>query len=426
MIKAARRLFEAFRGASSLMKALVCVALVYHICFLVSPKWKLLNGLSYDMKTFKAVRGVDFNAVYMAGRYAREGRNLYTVPYYEAGVPHTRFRYTPPVAFVLGVPFSLIPNFLTASKIWVLITEVLFVINILLSVRFCANERRILAATLLWLCFFPYAVEIYMGQFSFLTASLVFWSVLALWRNRRPLSTLLWLPAILLKIFPLCLLPIFWRKAGSVNTLAALTLISLLTVPYFLTHPTDAQDFITLNLQIGTAPPTVPYLGNQGFYHLALQILKGAPEETIRLLPFIFRVAGFVLLCLFLYLCLTGKRDIISLFAIGMVLFFIISPEVWEHHYVLLMPFFVLYFITREKVGGGFIAAYILCALPTLFIFLDLSGPFGTGKTLPLNSLLPYVYFTIKPLGVLIFFVILIRGVSHPIHNTSTSQEGKR
>ena len=146
MFGAARRLAEAFREASPLMKAAIVIALLCHLSFLANLRWKFLNCLSYDMMTFRQVRGVDFNAVYMAGRYARRGENLYTVPYYEEGIPHTRFRYTPPIAFVVGVPFSLIPNFFTASKIWALVTEILFVINVLLSVRFCADKRRILPA----------------------------------------------------------------------------------------------------------------------------------------------------------------------------------------------------------------------------------------------------------------------------------------
>jgi len=404
------RFVSAFRSSGAWKKLFLALACVCHAAFLLNLSRPFLSPLSHDMTLFRAVRGADFNAVYMAGRYATQGANLYRAPLHEEAIAHTRYRYTPPVAFLLGIPFSLIPNPRAAYWFWIIITEFILFVNIYLTIRFCPREERIIPAVLLWLLFFPYAVELFMGQFSFFTASLGFWCVLALLERRETRATVLWIPMALLKLFPLWLAPFFWKKIGPGKTLAALFLIAALVAPYLAFHKTDASDFFLLNFQMGKEPLDKPYFGNQGLYHFILQFRQGVPEIPPRVIPSVIYGLGIVLLAAFFRLCLKNRKDPVLLFSLGMALFFIISLEIWEHHYVLLLPLFVLYFIFRERAGMPFFISYILCALPTLYFFVNPSASFrGTGGGLSLNSSEVYLYFAIKPLGAILFIIILFR-----------------
>lgn len=406
MADSLNRLKIAYGKSSSALKLLLIAALLCHLLFLANLKFRFLNPLSHDMALFRDVRGADFNAVYMAGRYARTGENLYRVPTYNEGIPHTRFRYTPPVAFIIGIPMSLIPNVFIASRLWVLINELLLLINIIITIRFCGDKKRLIVATCLWLLYFPFAVELYMGQFSFLMASLTFWAAHCLSKGCRRAGLASWMAAILLKLFPIWLLPLFWKRAGRGATLAALILLIILTVPYFMRHPDAAQDFMKLNLPFSQKSETEAYGGNQGLHHMLLhyrQIIPALPQRMASALP---AVAGLALLIFLTAASLKGGRHPMPLFALGMALFFIISPDLWEHHYVLLLPFFVSYYIMKEKAGMAFWSSFIFCAMPTLHIFLD------SGANNILQSAATFLYFTIKPLGNIIFVLILIRDLT--------------
>lgn len=398
------RLFSAFRRAPLIWKILFFLGLGCHLAFVSNLIFGFLTPVSHDMTLFRTPhQGIDFKAVYAAGLYARKGMNLYREgPVGE--IEHTLFRYTPPVAFFPGIPFSLIPNVKLAYGGWVFINEIVFLINLILTILFCIKEERIIPSLVLWMFFFPYAVEIYMGQFSFVTGSLVFWSALALWKKRVGLATLLWIPSILLKIFPVLLIPVFWRRANPKKTLSALGLVLLLTIPYFIFHPYDLNDFLGLNFPLGKPPLTHPYYGNQGLYHFALAFRQNIPEIPPPFILHFIRGAGMICFFPFLYFCLKGRRSLPLLFSLGMSLFFILSLEVWEHHYVLILPFFVLFFLSQKRTGPFFFIAYILCAMPTLFILVNPSGFLKADDiSLSLNSSETFLYFAIKPLGILIF-----------------------
>ncbi len=402
------RMKSAFGKSSPALKLLLIAALFCHLLFLLNLKFRFLNPFSHDMALFRNVRGADFNAVYMAGRYARAGENLYRIPTYDEGIPHTRFRYTPPVAFLIGIPMSLIPNVFIASRLWVLINEILLFINILITIKMCGDNRRLIAAVCLWLLYFPFAVEIYMGQFSFLMASLLFWSAYCLSKGCRRTGLAAWMGAILLKLFPIWMLPLVWKRAGRKATIASLTALFLLTVPYFMRHRDAARDFFSLNMPAAAKNEMQPYGGNQGLRHMLLhyrRIVPALPQRTVSALP---AAAGLALFIFLTAASLKGSWKPMPLFALGTALFFIISPDVWEHHYVLWLPFFVSYYIMKEKPGWAFWVSFIFIAMPTPHIFSNL----GTNNDLPPAA--AFLYFSIKPLGNIIFALALMRDLTQP------------
>lgn len=406
------RLASSFRKAGISSRLLLFVSILIHIFFLLNLFTGILKPFSHDMTLFREVRGVDFNAIFMSGHYLRSGENLYRIPTQDEGVPHTRFRYTPPAAFFIGLPFSLFPRnrFFTASAFWTVIIELVLIFNILLTIKFCSIEKRILPAVSMWLIYFPFAVELYMGQFTFIMASLFFWSILAIKKNRFFSAVFLWIPSVLLKIFPLLFAPLYVRYAGLRKSALAVLIMTLLVLPWFLFHPIQFNDFLALNLQPGKSIPDTPYAGNPGFFHLALyisQFLPGLEKEAVNIVSLF---TGMIILGFFLIL--SSRRKISLFIPAGLVAasFFFISREVWEHHYTLLLPFFILYFIDARKPDILFCMAFVLCALPTFFIFFNMAGPLGENAlNLTLRPVAGLLYFLIKPLGVILFIVALLK-----------------
>jgi hypothetical protein len=403
------RLVSAFRKSPLIWKLLIFLGIGCHLAFVLNLVWGFFKPLSHDMVLFSPHQGIDFKAVYASGIYARRGMNLYQEGAVD-GVEHTVFRYSPIVAFLVGIPFSLISNVRTAYWIWILFNEILFAVNLFLTIYFCKKEERILPCLAAWMLFFPYAVELYMGQFSFLTGSLLFWSALSLWKKRENPALAFWVPAILLKIFPLVLIPVFWKRTSPVKIFFALVLVLVLNLPYFLSHPDVTSYFLEKNYPLGRVPLSQPYFGNQGLYHFALAFRQNLPEIPASFVLKFIRCFGGGVTCLFLYLCLKGRRDPVLLFQLGISLFFILSLEVWEHHYVLILPFFVLHFMQQKRSEHLATAAWILCALPTLYFLINPSGSLKPGSTsLSLNSSETFLYFAIKPMGISIFMAVLFR-----------------
>ncbi|MBN1902477.1 DUF2029 domain-containing protein [Candidatus Sumerlaeota bacterium] len=401
------RLFSAYRNSPAFWKIVFILGIGCHLAYVSNLKLGFLTPLSHDMTLFKTHQGIDFKAVYASGIYAREGINLYREGPVR-GIEHTVFRYTPPVAIIIGAPLSFIPNAGIAYSVWILINEILFLIDLFLTIRFCKIEKRLLPALSLWLFFFPYAVEIYMGQFSFLTGSLLFWTLLALREKRIDLALCLWIPAILLKLFPAIFIPIFWKRTSPKKTLLALGAAFLFTMPYFLFHPHDLDGFLRLNFPFGGHPLTEPYFGNQGIYHFALAFRQNIPEISGAFLLFPIRAVGAAALLVFLYFCLKGQRSLPLIFSLGVSLFFLLSLEVWEHHYVMILPFFVLYCMTSQRMGTLSPLSFVLCAAPTLYLFVNPNGFLNRDSpSLSLNSSETFLYFAIKPVGVTIFMAIL-------------------
>jgi hypothetical protein len=65
-----------------------------------------------------------------------------------------------------------------------------------------------------------------------------------------------------------------------------------------------------------------------------------------------------------------GQPAPAALLSLWLVTFFLISPQVWEHHYVMLLPALVVAY--RQRPGWLLAGLWLLLALPTPFGFTDL------------------------------------------------------
>ena len=203
---------------------LLITGILVHLLFLVSLKTGWLNPLFNDsMHRFGP--GADFFYIYAAGIKARLGESVYTIGGHVEQVPYAyAFRYAPFVADTLGAALSFF-SAIKAYALWLILCELAMLRNIRLTLEAAPDRRTGYIAAAMWLLFSPYYLELYVGQFTFITASMVFWSYLAWQRSHGAGKSAavgwadLWFAAaVWLKMMPLLYLPIaFLRSTGGIK-----------------------------------------------------------------------------------------------------------------------------------------------------------------------------------------------------------------
>lgn len=370
---------------------LLALGIGVHMLFLLALRTGWLNPLFEDTQ-HRFGPAADFFSIYAAGVKARHGESVYTVGGHVEQVPYAyAFRYVPLVAYTLGAALSLLPA-LSAYGLWLVLCELALLRNIRLTWERAPDRRTGLLAAALWLLFSPYFLELYVGQFTFLTASLTFWAYLA-WQDaalgKRPRAgawwggDLPWAGAVCLKMMPLLYLPVALLRGRWKAPMAALALLAASSGLYFARFPHDWAVFVAANAD---AKPTW-HAGNQGL----MALLYAAAGE--RLTPYLQLRAGALVLVGLALLWLTARalrsvrwapgggavavarreRDLLLLYAGASAAYCLAYKDVWEHHYVLLLPPLVLLALRRES-AWLWVPPFVVSALPGLFFLYDLPG----------------------------------------------------
>ena len=331
--------------------------------------------------------GADFFAVYHAGRCLEHGVSPYGFTELPADAPYYyRFRYLPVVGQTLGrLSGRLTP--VTAWRAWVLVLEVILAALIWVVRRQAGGALWPCLITCLLLTASPYFLELHMGQFTFLAVSLAVAALIILDRSGFPrwpawtataIGSLFFVLAVLLKVFPLVLLPVLLRRRRWWLVAAVAVLIMVLTAsPHFLAHPDDWQAFRSMNL---TTPTGSVHAGNFSFPYLVYLLVwqpLGGGENT----------AWFVSVGVWRVLLLAGTavavlaaRKVSPLGGAAALLLahFVSYPQVWEHHLsgVLVAGLLVALSWQRERAGPRCLIwiaglALVLLAVPTPFVWLD-------------------------------------------------------
>lgn len=351
---------------------LLALAIVFHLSMLVSWRAGFWHPFTFDSTATRGWRGWDFYAVVQAGHNARTGISVYEShnDRIDVVVPrYTPYRYLPAMACTLGVLLDLLPP-LWAFRLWVVILEGVLLGCAYLSWRAGRDpaERVLLAG--MWLVYTPFYLEIYLGQFSLVQAALVLLMLRGVengWRWRHDLA---WAASLLWKQNTVLLAPLWvvtrrWR-ALLVGALA----VALATVPYMVRHPEAMAPFLG-NLQSGTPSPQ---LGNLGVRQLLFSISSSlAPALDSGAQAAIQTVWVAIVLGGALWLTWRrGARQEALCICLWATTFFLVYHDVWEHHYVMLLPVWVtLYRRTRTR---WVLLLYGLVAIWTPYVLIDPQG----------------------------------------------------
>ena len=358
--------------------ALLWVGIAVHLLFLLSLRFGWLNPLFNDtMHRFGP--GVDFFSIYAAGIKARAGESVYTVGGHVSAVPYAyAFRYAPLVAYTVGAGLSRLPAVL-AYGVWLVGCELALLRNIRLTLALAPDKRTGYTAAALWLLFTPYYLELFVGQFTFITASLVFWAYLG-WQERgekeKRWADWLWAAAVWLKMMPLLFLPVVLLRGRRGAAWTALLVLVETSTAYFLAFPSDWATFAGTNVREAPAG----HAGNLGLmallYHAAGE--QAGPFGIAR--AAVLALLGASLAWLTYQARQRGRRGagggegpMLALYAACSAAYLLGYKDVWEHHYLLLLPPIVLLALRRER-RRLWLPPFLVCALPGLFALYDLPG----------------------------------------------------
>jgi glycosyl transferase family 87 len=330
--------------------------------------------------------GADFFALYQAGYSAVHGHSIYSFLPGQTVIPYAYpFRYLPASAYTAGVLLTLVPP-AAAYALWLGVCELCLLYNVRETYRRSGEGVRGALLAGLWLAFTPYFLELWVGQFTFLLGSLLFWSALALQDGRWKAAQGWWITSVLWKPASLLWAPLWLRERRFWPGLALCGLLLLGNLVYFLFFPGDWAVFQQANVQ----PLPTWHAGNIGLsgllYHFTGEGRLFAPLRALLTLA----LAGPVLWVTFHRPRRedegsghqgeehnAGRSGVPGtpwwlLAALWTLLYFLVYKDVWEHHLTLLLPFLVL---GLWQAPSRLVAAVaVLLALPSPFVFYDMPG----------------------------------------------------
>ena len=321
--------------------------------------------------------GTDFSAYFRAGRYALDGRDIYAVG------PGYGFRYHPLFALTFLAALSRLGRD-AAFGVWVALNEIALVADILVLGRLFTTRREILVGSLLLLFFSPILLEIYMGNSSLLTASLMLWGFVFYARGKMAPFAALWVVSILVKPTALVFVPILLFDRRWKLVLAVLAFTAVTAAPHFVLHPESFRLFIEKNLGDLAVPGALVHGGNQGLHCLLADLCtrgSGIPTNvlaTFSQLPAGCRALLFLLPLLLIVVSAWQNHhrgnDLSAAVFLWSATYLLGYKEVWEHSYA----FAFLAFAHLYLSGAVDRRLTAICAagmaLPTFFPLYDLPG----------------------------------------------------
>jgi len=387
------------------------IALVHLTLVLLMLAGKL-NTFFNDASLRKG-QAADFFAVYQAGYNTKEGNSVYLDNEGEATPYSYPFRYFPFIGYSLGLVLNIFAPFV-AYYIWILIYEILLGLNIYLTFKQTRSTSSFLLSCIPWLLFTPYLLEIFMGQWSFLLTCLLFYSVYGLLNQNRAIYTYILAP--LVKPNALILSPLFLRFKKLKLLLFTAGAILLTSIPYFSVFRDDIPLFMqnfsdVLSYHGGN-------LGLKSLYGLITVEYLSIPLPRLWFLGFVIALGILTLYLTFKY------KNIILSYTLWTCYFFLIYKDVWEHHYVLMMPVFALISVKMNLTAKHLLSkkylplliSFLLIALPTPFILQYLFVDNALVEPDTLSPLFAIPYHITKITGIIVLYIwsgIQIRTLSY-------------
>lgn len=409
------------------------VALAVHALFIASlvHPGHFLNPLFPEgTHNLEEGQGSDFFAFYQAGRYVLDGQDIYTRPMEdpERVVPYGYFyRYLPFVAFTLGVASNALGPW-AAYWTWIVIVELILGLSILATRRLVDDSTLAGYLTAMWLMFSPFYIEQYMGQLTFVMSALIFAFALAWARGRLAVFDWSWILSVLIKHVTILYVPIFARTRRLRPVVLAVLLLAATTVPYYLLRPTDTGQFGHDNFSL----TLYPYPGNFGALALVMvlkdRFFPAASQPLFYVGPLMVSITRILILAVMAAptlgaLWVTFRRrpfNFVESLSLWTAVYFFVFREVWEYHYVLLLPVLVLlYAKTRARVLW---VVYGLLAAPTLFVLYDVPGDSPEASWSAFEHVLNHS-FKVVPL-VWLFFWIALGYYRRHVRRAETTMDG--
>lgn len=367
------------------------VGILLHALFVGSLFGQYLNPLFAEAERSFG-QAADYYGIYTAGEDLIQGRSVYSgfedhsgavrrVPYFYF------FRYLPPTAY-----FSALTTLFLSPRagyiFWAILTELMLalVVRSILRLRaHPARERRFHAG--LWLGFFPFYLEQWMGQFSFLMAVFL-WIMMRRTAEEggveegrssagafavRGAAFWSWACSVVLKSYTVLFALSLLRRRRIRPVLICAGFVLLSCVPYWVAHPSDIRQFLLLNLR--PLPPDVHggTLGASALIRLlgwtlpagiaAKRVAFAGRDVAWGNIPVL--LWGLLVFAAAFWIVLRrGRKAPLDLqLGLWVLCFFLIFKDIWEYHYVMLLP--VITALALERRSRFVLWMGLLLAVPT-------------------------------------------------------------
>ncbi len=391
------------------LKAAVYIGVIAHISVLVSVHTGLWDEYFFNTTNNKLIQACDFYAIYYAGHEMLEGDTLYSsmddnsdylevIPYYYP------FRYLP-VASSVGVVLNLF-NPWTAYRLWILLSEILFLGCMGALAYHFGGMRRIHITAAMFLMFVPFYCELFLGQFNMMQTAMILGMILAAsgWAVGNVRGW--WTASVMWKINTAICLPAIIRWKSWKPLLWLVLLLTLTCGPYFVMHPGDAGKFIFTNIPIpgredlsakgiGFMFAGLQSVGNvsvQG--NIAKLGWKKIDRKTEKINPVYNFISIFIFLAAGLWATIRARDDkFAECICMWVAVYFMIYTNVWEYHYLMLLP--VVTFLYLKYGSKWLIAAWLLLVIPPRHL--------GYASMLP-NWDIPWI----RPIAAVIIFIFCL------------------
>jgi hypothetical protein len=230
----------------------------------------------------------------------------------------------------------------------------------------------------------------------------------------RVVSSLCWVLSVLLKSFTALYTLTLFRIGKKKLAITGIAAAILTSVPYFLKYPQDFRWFLQLNFQ---PIPSHSVGGCLGFCSLLRdmsdRLLSSVSMQGISLRFFDISPRNIplaiILAAIFIttFLITVRKRTIdpLSNITLWTLTFFLVFKDIWEYHYVMMIPLFVGYYLlTRSKF---ILVLFIIVAAPTPFFLYDF--PANTHPQEYWSTPLSIMHHSLKSVPTLLFYLWIVR-----------------
>ena len=381
------------------------IAIIIHVIFITSLWTGTLNSFFHDTK-YLVGQGADFFSFYQAGYNVLNGLDCYTIPD-SLVVPYLYpYRYLPYFAYSFGAIINLAPPVLS-YWFWVGILTVSLWLAVFrtrsLGKALHRPDWEVRIAMGMWFVFSPIYIELFLGQVSLLAAILMFFALtnssFVDGRNKSGTMTIFWIAGGLAKLVPFFITPVL-LGAGRVRSVLIAVVVMMLAVVAVPAGLESLQFFIDFN-----AARTVylgPYVGSHSLKMLLYYILGESTND--------FRAITVLLIVVFSLLSIVAtffSRDVWSCAGLFSITYFFIMTDVWEHHYVFLLPLLVLAWIRGQPDDRARwipVVLVLLLSLPMMPIIGFISGV-GLGvHPITWGPVWQIIYHSSKVVPALIFY----------------------
>lgn len=359
-------------------KFLIGLGLTIHIVFLFSLSNDWLRSFFYDSSHTR--RGFDFGIFYLAGKAVLENKSIYDV------TGAFGYRYLPLFAHSFGQIYAKF-SFSTAYFIHITISELFLLANIYLTTRWATNKIIRARAVFFWLGFSPYFLELYMGQVSFWASSVLFFMLGSIRKQNFFGAGVFWSIAILIKPNTLLIAPAFVFLKRWYMLIGSIFFIIVVCVPFFYFDSGSINHFLAINLTPTQFKGALTHAGNVGLIGLLISISAKTSNfplselSNLTQLPLWSSILIYSVIVIFFVINLFVAKNSFPKhpelhISLWITTFFLIYKDVWEHHYVFILPVITFLYLLHEK--KILLLIYLIIALPTPFILLDIqSGQYG-------------------------------------------------